>query len=163
MNLNDLIGKRGEDLFRVMISKWCDGKPWFEAMFQGDKAEPADFLVRLHWTTSGDATFYVQVKATRRGYSGKGDRRKLRVSVSRKDVKKLQALRVPVYVVGIDIDEEVGFVMAVPRVVTKGLSGVPVTYPINCETIRMLWDEVEAYTNARPTVSEHSRFIEVTP
>ena len=43
----DIIGDRGEALFRVAITKWCGGKPWFQATFLGAKAEGLDFEVPL--------------------------------------------------------------------------------------------------------------------
>src|SRR5262249_42539626 len=60
----DLIGERGEALFRVAITKWCDGQQWFRADFLGEKEEGLDFEVVLIDSAVFRAVCYVQVKAT---------------------------------------------------------------------------------------------------
>jgi hypothetical protein len=67
MNLADRIGKRGESISRVLISRWCEGHPWFDEAFLGDKHPAKDFVVYLIDPSTGDASFYVQVKATTTG------------------------------------------------------------------------------------------------
>jgi hypothetical protein len=60
----DYIGKRGEDLFRVAITRSCGGEQWFDQRFMGEKAEGLDFEVTLCRSSVFQAFFYVQVKAT---------------------------------------------------------------------------------------------------
>ena len=60
----DIVGERGESLFRVAISKWCGGKPWFQATFLGEKSAGLDFEVTLLDPTVFRAMCFVQVKAT---------------------------------------------------------------------------------------------------
>jgi hypothetical protein len=64
MNKRDYMGKRGEAIFRFLIPDWCDGKPWFDDNFLGEKQPTKDFIVNLSEPTSGDAVFYAQVNAT---------------------------------------------------------------------------------------------------
>ena len=45
---NDLVGERGEDLFRVAITRWCNGEHWFQVTYQGEKAEALDFQGAMH-------------------------------------------------------------------------------------------------------------------
>ena len=72
-----------------LSQKWCDGKPWFtEVSFLGAKTEARDFSVSLIDPTGSIATFYVQVKATTKGYSGSGSKKKLKVKVDSEDVRK---------------------------------------------------------------------------
>jgi len=101
----DMIGKRGEALFSVAITAFCDGKFWFEDTFLGAKAEGLDFSVRLIDSSVFHANFYVQVKATAKAkrYSGKGKRRRILVTLEAAHATKLGAMKVPAYVVGIDI------------------------------------------------------------
>src|SRR2546430_16471766 len=63
MNLRDYIGQRGENVFRALITKWCDAKPWFSEGFLGDKHEAKDLAASLIGS-SLDACFHVQFKAT---------------------------------------------------------------------------------------------------
>jgi hypothetical protein len=67
MNLRDYIGKRGENLFRVIIGELCDGGPWFDETYLGEKHTTTDFLVELVELiepSSDGASFFVQVKST---------------------------------------------------------------------------------------------------
>ena len=115
MNIRDRIGKRGENLFTVIIGEWCGGRPWFDEQFLGEKHEGKDFSVELIGPTARYAMFQVQVKATRSRYRGVGVKRKLSVNVSRKTVERLQSVGAPAYVVGIDIDSKQGFIKAITR------------------------------------------------
>jgi hypothetical protein len=101
----DIIGNRGEALFRVTITTWCGGEPWFDETFKGEKAEGLDFEVRLLGSAVFHASFYIQVKATARPnrYTGVGNRRKLMVALKASDARKLGTMRVPAYVVGVDV------------------------------------------------------------
>jgi hypothetical protein len=143
MNLKDYIGKRGEKIFSVLITKFCDGKPWFDDTFLGEKAEARDFLVNLVEPTSGDAIFYVQVKATSKGYTHKGTR--LKANVTEKEIQKLQKINAPVDFVGIDIHLEKGYLLSVASVTASGLRGIPTRHPLDCNTIKSLWQEVDFY------------------
>ena len=124
MNLKDSIGKRGESIFTVLITKWCDGHPWFIDTFLGEKYETTDFMVELIEPTAGHAHFYVQVKSTRNRYTGRGASRKLDVSVTGEDVEKLRQIHAPVYVVGIDIDRLCGYIVAITEASPPQLSFV---------------------------------------
>jgi hypothetical protein len=55
VNLNELIGKRGESIFSVLITRWCEGRYWFIDTFLGDKHERTDFMVELIEPTVGHA------------------------------------------------------------------------------------------------------------
>jgi hypothetical protein len=109
MDEKDYIEKRGETIFAFLIGKRCDGAFWFLGEFIDGKAETKDFTVYLIEPSCGEATFFVQVKATAQGYRGKGANRKLNVKVAKEDVAKLKRVTGPAYVAGIDIDLEVGF------------------------------------------------------
>jgi hypothetical protein len=159
MNEKDYIGMRGETVFAFLIGKRCNKRFWFVAEFLGGKAETKDFSVALIGASCGEATFFVQVKATTKGYSGKGASRKLRASVTRADVRKLKLVTGPAFVAGIDVSRECGFLMAVTKnMPDKGISGIPCKHAINCTLIPRLWDEVEAYWSKRNMVAEKSLF-----
>src|SRR5436309_3204592 len=124
MNQRDYIGKRGETIFAYLITKKCKGRFWFHCEFLGDKAETKDFTVSCIEPSCGEATFFVQVKATSKGYTGKGRKRKLKVNVSEKDVKKLKRVTGPAFIAGIDIEAEEGYLVSVTQRSPKKYVGI---------------------------------------
>lgn len=158
MNERDYIGKRGETVFAFLISKKCRGRFWFYSEFLGDKAETKDFTVYLIEPDYTEATFFAQVKATSKGYSGKGVNRKLKANVSKKDVKKLKELTGPAYVVGIDIELDQGFIIAITEETGERLSGIPCRHKIDCDLIQKLWKEVTHYWTKRNMLAKKSMF-----
>ena len=158
MNIKDYIGERGEVIFIMLITKWCDKRPWFQGLFLGAKAEAKDYLITLVEPTSGDATGYVQVKATNQGYFGKGKNRKLKVGLTKKSLKKLQATHSPTYVVGIDIEGERGYILPITSSMNKGFSRLPTVFPLNCKTIKALWKEIDDYWKNKPAAPAASTF-----
>jgi len=150
MNERDRIGKRGETVFAYLIGRRCDGRYWFDPAFLDGKSETKDFLVSLIDPECGEATLSVQVKSTTQGYSGKGVKRKLKVQVSKADVAKLKTLKSPTFVAGIDVEAEVGFLLAITEITpNKTITGIPCLNPIDCKLIVKLWKEVEQYWKKR--------------
>jgi hypothetical protein len=145
MNERDYIGKRGETLLDYLIGKRCDGRFWFTCQYAGEKAEAKDFTVSCVNPSCYEATFFVQVKATTRGYTGKGKSRKLRASVSAKDVKRLKNLTGPAFIAGIDVENEEGYLVSVTKNSPAKYSGIPCTHKIDCPLIKKLWKRVEQY------------------
>lgn len=159
MNLQDQIGIRGEALFRKVITKWCDDRIWFVDTFLGEKFQAKDYLVTLiDPTCGGDATFYVQVKATTQGYTGSGDSQKLRANVSADDIEDLKGANAPVYVMGVDIINEKAYLVGVTDL-TGVLHGIPTTHLIDdCVAIKKLWNEVNDYWKARKMMLPNTQF-----
>jgi hypothetical protein len=158
MNIKDYIGKRGETIFKALITKWCGGRPWFDDVFLGEKAEARDYLVNLIDPSVIASLFYVQVKSTSKGYSGKGADKKLNVSVSKEDVRKLKQTAGPTYICGIDIVKGCGFLYAVTKTTRGPISGLPTRFRINCQLIRKLWKEVDDYWKNREMLPGTSQF-----
>ncbi len=158
MNIADYIGKRGEIIFSMLITRWCGGKPWFDVVFLGEKAEAKDFMVNLIEPTCGDANFFVQVKATRQGYVGKSVTGKLKVNVEKEDIEKLKMVPAPTYVVGIDLIAECGFIVAITQSTAGAMWGIPTKHRINCRLIKSLWQEVDDYWKAKKMIASTSKF-----
>jgi len=159
MSDNDWIGKRGELYFSLLITGKCDNQRWFEGDFEGAKAETKDFTVNLVEPTSTYAVFYVQVKGTTRGYSGKGAKRKLKAKVSKADVAKLKRQPGPTFVAGIDIETGVGYLYAITAKCGDTLNAIPCTHPIDCTLIKKLWSKVDRYWAKRNMLAKKS-FLE---
>jgi hypothetical protein len=158
MNEKDYIGKRGEIVFAFLIGKKCEGRFWFDCHYLGDKAETKDFMVYLIDPPRNEATFFVQVKATSKGYTGSGAQRKLKVCVTKKDVKKLKSVAGPAYVAGIDVEREHGFLCAITEKTGERLSGIPCTHRIDCALIVSLWKEVKEYWGSKKMLPADSLF-----
>jgi hypothetical protein len=137
---------------------WCGGEPWFDVVYLGEKAEAKDFMVNLIEPTSGDANFYVQVKSTKQGYSGKGASRKLKADVDKEDIEKLKKVPAPTFVVGIEIIGECGFIVAITQATTGAIWGIPTKHRINCHLIKSLWKEIDDYWNAKKMIATTSKF-----
>lgn len=158
MNVRDYNGRRGETVFPYLIGKLCSGRFWCHCTFAGEKAEAKDFIVNLIEPSCGEATLFVQVKSNMGVYSGKGATRKLKVTVTAKDMAKLKQVPGPTYVAGIDVVEEVGYLYTITEKTGTSLSGVPCTHKIDCPLIENLWKEVEAYWSKRNMLAKRSLF-----
>ena len=148
----DIIGKRGEALFGAIITRWCGGQQWFDQRFLGEKAEALDFEVTLLGSSVFQASFFVQVKATAKAkrYAGTGMGRKLLVRLTAADAKKLGSMKVPAYVVGIDVLSGVAYIQHVPAGAKKGFVGISTRRSLNCRAIRRIWNDVEDFWKSRP-------------
>lgn len=158
MNRKDYVGSRGEDIFRYVITRWCNGKPLFVQVFMGDKHEGTDFMVELVEPTCGHAHFFVQVKSTQSRYTGQDEDRKLDVQVSARDVETLKMIHAPTYVVGIDINDARGYITGITQRSAGGISGIHTRNLLNCRTLRTLWKEVDDYWKAMSILMRESRF-----
>src|SRR4051812_2993790 len=101
MAVRDDIGSRGEYIFCARIMDFCGRHlPYFRPRFLGEKAQTLDYLVEL-LDAGGAPFFFVQVKATRQGYTKRPPRR-LKVGVSGADVRRLSRIPAPTYLAGTD-------------------------------------------------------------
>jgi hypothetical protein len=150
MNVQDRVGFHGELLFQTLISRSCYGRSYFHPIFMGDKHPATDVMVKLVDPSGIEGFFFVQVKATRSGYTGAGAGRKLDVVVSPSDVDRLKRHPAPAYVAGIDVLGMKGYIGGITASTTGGIHGLPTRHPINCTLLRRLWDEVDGYWQMAP-------------
>lgn len=158
MDARDDIGSRGEHIFCARIMDFCGRRlPYFRPRFLGEKARALDFLVEL--VGNGDRTmfFFVQVKTTRRGYTTRGGRR-LKVSVPAEAVRQLAGVVAPTYLVGIDEEQEVGYLLAILTGMKGAIPSLPTDFPLDRANLPRLYQEVEQFWTARDTTRQHSAF-----
>jgi hypothetical protein len=55
----------------------------------------------------------------------------------------------PAYIVGIDINEGRGYLLDPSNTKGGGISGIPTTNLIDCRSLKLLWQEVDAFWKAR--------------
>jgi hypothetical protein len=158
MNQRDYIGKRGEAIFRFLITDWCDGEPWFDDNFLGEKQPVTDFIVHLIEPTTGGAVFYAQVKATNGKYVGTGRTRRLKVKLSARDTAGLKQAPGPAFLVGIDITTRRGYFVQLTARSPKSYSSLPLRHRLNCRNLKKIWQQVDAYWGARSMLPAGSEF-----
>ena len=145
MYSRDIIGERGESIFRILLTRKHPTRDYlFEhPNFLGEKKRTIDFLVELIHNESLIPFFFVQVKATTEGYTQTEQR--LKVKVASKDMKRLAAYPAPTYLVGIDEPNEQGYIVSANGECTTGLSSLCTNYPLEPNILALLWEEVKTY------------------
>jgi hypothetical protein len=157
MAAQDDIGSRGEYLFSARIMNFCGRDlPYFRPRFMGEKARTMDFLVEL--VCPGDRTpfFFAQVKTTRKGYT-KRDRR-LKVEMAGADVRRACLIPAPTYLIGLDEQREIGYILPILEGMADNISSIPTTYPLDCTNLPRLYDEVDQFWSSRDMRMQTSVF-----
>jgi hypothetical protein len=159
MAVQDDIGSRGESLFYVLITNFCGrSQPFFRPRFLGEKARTVDFLIELIGAGEQTLFFFVQVKSTREGYTRQGGFPRLKVRMSRREVRRLVLFPAPTYVVGIDERQEEGFILAVLEGMTNPIPSLPTNFPLKGANLRILSEEVRRFWQGRDMAMRQSAF-----
>jgi hypothetical protein len=160
MGKTDFIGGRGEAIAYTRLTEVYrdDGTPYFWPHYLGEKCQTFDFLVEL--VDAGEKTpfFFVQVKATRKQLTKPQTPSRLRVEVSDKDVRRMSAFPAPTYVVGVQEDDERAFIVSVHGDMREGISSITTSHEVTSATLKLLWDEVQAFWHARDMTRTTSSF-----
>lgn len=145
MDAREVIGGRGESIFRVLITRKHPvlGYLFDHPRFLGEKKRTIDFHVELFHDESLIPFLFVQVKSTSEGYPQREHR--LKVQVTATDMKRLAAYPAPTYIVGIEESEERGYIVSGNGECKTGFSSLCTDYPLNPDVLALLWDEVAAY------------------
>ena len=83
------------------------------------------------------------MKSTREGYSQKENR--LKIQISAPALQRLAAYPAPTYIIGIDETNEQGYILSANGESTTRLSSLSTDYPLNPQTLALLWGEVRSY------------------
>jgi hypothetical protein len=157
MAVRDDIGSRGEFIFCTRLMDFCGRDlPFFRPRFLGEKARTLGYLVELVSPRDRTAFFFVQVKATRQGYTKAG--RRLKVGMSGSAVRRFSIIPAPTYLVGIDEPREVGTILAILHGMSEPVSSIPTDHPLDCTTLPTLYREVERFWTGRDMARRHSAF-----
>jgi hypothetical protein len=134
-------------------------QPLFRPQFLGDAYQTIDFLVELVGIPDSLGLvpyFFVQARATSRGYTrGQGH---LKVQVSATAMRRLMWYPAPTYILGIDEPGERGYIFAATTTGPKQLSSLPTRFPLDGLTLHALYDEVLAFWQAAGVTFSSSRF-----
>lgn len=157
----DDVGNRGEAIFYVRITDFCGrNEPYFRPRFLGEKAQTLDYLIELVGAGKRTPFFFVQVKTTREGYTRRNRPPRLKVKLSRRNVRRLALYPTPTYVVGIDERQEVGYILAMLEGRTAPFASLPTNFALDGANLRLLWEEVRQFWKGRDMAMCGSVFIE---
>lgn len=153
------IGTRGEAIFTVLMTKFCGDLdyPLFSVHYLGERHETFDYFIKL--LERGNATpyfFFVQVKATRQGYTS-GNR--LAIRVSKNDMALLRAYPAPTYIVGVNLENERGYILSANEDSPTQLRSIPTRHVLDCNNLEILWTEVQTFWGARDMRLTGSQFV----
>jgi hypothetical protein len=150
MQEREATGKRGEAIFVNDIMKFCGNDvPYFNPIFLGERNEALDYLVELTRVERCRPFFFVQVKATRLGYTGGRREPRLKVKLTRETIEKIKGYPAPSYLVGIDEQRARSFIIPILDGMSSGFSSISTRYPLNCMNLKKLWREVSDYWRGR--------------
>jgi hypothetical protein len=160
VGLSDVIGDRGEAIFRVLITRMHPDRGYLfdSPRFLGEKKRTIDFWVELFHNDDLTPFFYVQVKSTANGYTQRENR--LKVQVTERDMKRLAAYPAPTYLVGIDEVKEEGYILSANGECQTGMASFCTNYPLNSNNLVLLWEEVANYWRAPTYPRFQSKFCD---
>jgi hypothetical protein len=157
MAKEDEVGWRGEAIFVTCLTEFCGRDlPYFRPRFLGEKAQVLDFLVELLGTSS-PAFFFVQVKATRKGYTKRPPRR-LKIDLTEEEMRRFASYPAPVYLAGIDEPQKLAYLLAVLASTQEAIPSFPTSFPLDCANLARLYDEVRQFWTGRDMALRRSCF-----
>lgn len=154
-----LIGKRGENIFFILMTQVCGKGPLFRPWFISDQKDGLDYLVELEGKR--EYFFFVQVKATTLGYTV-NDPRCLQVKCSEETIGRMADSPAPAYLVGIDDPGGMGgqgYILSLNER-RPAISSLSTRFPLNCENLMRLRQEVHDFWSQRDMVLRSSYFME---
>lgn len=159
MGIADFIGGRGEAIAYARLTAFCRGgsTALFQPHYLGEKCQTFDFLVELVDAGRGAPFFFVQVKATRSGFTKKQTR--LQIDVPSEDVGRMSAHPAPTYVVGVHEPEERAFLVSVHGAMRQRLRSITTAHELTCATLELLWGEVRDFWAGRDMTRTTSVFL----
>lgn len=148
MHTSNQLASMGEYAAALLFRRKIAGVHRFTATFLGEKAQLLDYLVNLLDANGHEygPFFFLQVKTTAAiARPGRG----IRAKFSAREVRLVQARKVPVYLAAVmslsDGQEEI-YVMGIDVAQRGGVSVVPRLFPLSDDGVRMaIYREVNAY------------------
>jgi hypothetical protein len=69
----------------------------------------------------------------------------LKVKVKAGDVQVMVRCPIPTYLIGIDEPAKQAYIVSIHGTLAKSISSMPAAYPLDCQNLEKLWNEVRAY------------------
>jgi len=156
------IGDLGESMFETDLRRHLQSHGFlFRPRHLGEKWPLVDYLVELQGVDGMNPFFLVQVKATNNGYSA--DRSRLKTtSISESYIQRMASSLVPVYVAGVDTQNDSIYLLAITGNTIRALPSCPTDHLLNKQRKLDLYDEVLAFWREQSPVAFSSSFITPT-
>jgi len=141
-------GNRGELIAELRLTDYTTFKePLFRPKFLGEKWPTADLYVELTGPEDAPrAHFLISIKSTKEPLDKK--RRRINVSVTKKDVMRLKKYVGPTYVLAVHEPTENAWITAVHKSTPdKGISHISLKNKLSPVNLRLLHDEINAFWN----------------
>lgn len=156
---SDILGQRGEAIFVSLITDPDALRgPLFRPQFLGEKWPVVDFIVELVGVQGHTPYFFVQVKTTEAGFTAR--ERRLKVKVKTASIERLALYPAPAYIVGIDANNEAGYIVSANGEHQTAVSSLSTRFSINAANRVLLWAEINAYWNVPPQPKLASAFYD---
>jgi hypothetical protein len=148
------MGERGEArAYLALTDLDASPKSLFKPVFLGAKFEALDFYVEVVGQFKRKPYFFLQVKTTKSGTNPAG---RLKVKLSKSDVKKLLGISAPTYLVGVDDTAKWSYILSIHLPGQKSLGSMPTTFQLTIPNLKLLKDEVVSFwktVNHKPAIS----------
>jgi hypothetical protein len=157
--MSNKIGKRGENIFSTIISRFVDPVGFMlDPTFLGDKFPSVDFYIDLLNYSQKRGFFFASVKTTTLGYNP--SKTKMKITVDKEEIAELNKFQVPVYLFGIDEKSENGYFICANKLDNgQHLNGLPTKYPIDTQHINELWKEVANYWDNNHEITKFASYF----
>lgn len=83
---------------------------------------------------------------------------RLKVQVPLDELQRLASYPAPTYIIGIDARAETGYIVSANDAPTRSLASLPTTFPLDCQHLALLWQEVTTFWQQRPMQLHRSAF-----
>jgi hypothetical protein len=157
--LRDVTGFRGEKIVELCLTDYAAfARPLFRPGFLGDKWPAIDFYVELNDVRGRRPYFLVQTKAT--SATLRPHDTSLRISSTRRDVRRLLQIPGPTHVLGVHEPSRRVFAKSVHKGIDPGaITRIQLRNELTASNLRLLYDEVRDYwqsTQHKPSASVFS-------
>lgn len=151
-NTFNQMGEKAEWIVGLLLNRKIPTEI-FRVKFLGDKWPALDFYVEL--TNHPGKYFFIQVKATTRGYLMKGRvKTHLQATVKKKSVIEILKVNAPTFLIALDYQakdffKSKGYILSLhgdPKL-AKAISAVPTNKPLTPLNLKLLEKEVVSYWN----------------
>jgi hypothetical protein len=155
--LANLIGERGEDIFKLAITDYqYFQRPLFKPGFLGDKWPTVDFYVEALGIRGSTPFFLAQVKSTNAPLDPNINF--LSVRATKQKCIDLYKLHGPTYIVGVHEPSRRTFILSVHARPNQGVYRIPFDFELTPDNMRRLHQEVSDFWTASHHKPARSHF-----
>ncbi|MEB3218232.1 MAG: DUF4365 domain-containing protein [Nostocales cyanobacterium 94392] len=157
--MTNTLEKSVQDIFvALMTEAHSDDGAIFNIRFLDDKLPHVDCIVELIGQRNFLPFCFIQLKSTKTGYTKKDKR--LKVKVSQESINGLSLYPAPTYIIGIDENEETGYIVSANGENLSSMASIITDFPINKSNRGTLWNEINDFWYKAKKIKFASKFVE---